>query len=88
MGVGREGVRIEAEESRRASRHRWAWLLRRVFAVEVLTCERCSGGMRLVKLANEPDAIARVLADAGLGPRPPPRRRAELPGQQEFEFGE
>ena len=29
--------RLEAEESSRASRHRWAWLLRRVFGVDVLT---------------------------------------------------
>jgi hypothetical protein len=39
--------------------------------------------MKLVEIANERDAIARVLATAGLGPRPPPRPRPPLAGQLE-----
>ena len=75
-------------ETKPASRHPWAWLLRRVFAVDVMGCSRsgCRGQMKLVKIANEPDAIAQVLADVGLGPRPPPRSRPALPGQLELEF--
>ena len=79
------GVAVEVE-TKRSSRHPWAWLLRRVFAVDVLSCERCKGRMRLVSLANEPDEISRVLAKVGLGPRPPPRRRPALPGQLELKF--
>ncbi|PRP94048.1 putative transposase [Enhygromyxa salina] len=79
------GVAVEVE-IKRSSRHPWAWLLRRVFAVDVLTCERCEGRMRLVELANEPEEISRVLAKVGLGPRPPPRRRPALPGQLELKF--
>jgi hypothetical protein len=50
------GVEVE---TKRSSRHPWAWLLRRVFA---------------------------VLAEVGLGPRPPPRRRPAVPGQLELKF--
>jgi hypothetical protein len=89
-------ARSAASGVRRQSRHRgrgqakleapWAWLLRRVFGVDVLTCERCEGRMRLVEIANEPDEISRVLAKVWLGPRPPPRRRPALPGQLELKF--
>src|SRR5690606_12176347 len=67
-------------------RHPWAWLLQRVFAVDVMTCPRCRGAMKLVENANEREAIARrvqalpqqqgpelswFLALVGLGHDPP-----------------
>jgi hypothetical protein len=73
-------------ETRPGSRHPWAWLLQRVFAVDVLTCSRCRGRMGLVKIANTPDAVARVLAELGLAPRPPPRPQPTLPGQLELDL--
>ena len=71
-------------ETKRASRHPWAYLLQRVFAVDVLTCSLCKGAMRLVKSASTVDEVARGLAALGLGPRPPPRARPKLPGQLEL----
>ena len=72
----------------RQSRHPWAWLLQRVFAADVMTCPRCRGAMRLVKIANTPDEVAQVLAKLGLGPlfNRPPRPRPPLPGQLELVF--
>ena len=34
----------------------------------------CEGPMRWLEAATTPDAIARLLAKHGLGPRPPPKR--------------
>ena len=71
------------------SRHPWAWLLRRVFAADVSTCERagCGGRMRIVQIATKQTDIARVLAEHGLGARgPPPRPAHGVPGQLEFDF--
>lgn len=45
----------EKVEARPASRHPWAWLLRRVFSADVMTCPSCRGAMRLVKIANTPN---------------------------------
>ena len=75
-----------------ASRHPWAWLLRRVFAVDVTTCPvpGCGGRMRLVEIAKHPDDIARVLSSEGpLRARDPPRRstHAPRPGQLCLVFG-
>jgi hypothetical protein len=54
----------------------WAWLLRHVFSVDVVTCVRCGGTTRLLEAATTPEAIAKLLAKHGLGPRPPPPRAA------------
>jgi hypothetical protein len=51
-----------------------------------MICPRCRGAMKLVEIANEREAIARVLATVGLGPRSPPRPRPPLAGQFELKF--
>ena len=73
-------------------RHPWAWLLERVFAVDVTVCpiEGCQGRMRLLQIATRTADIARVLRDPALGPRAPPRRRRfspAPPGQLSLAFG-
>lgn len=65
------------------SRHPWAWLLRRVFAVDIATCPECAGRMRLLDVVTEADHIARVLAGRGRAARAPPPHR---PGQLELDF--
>jgi hypothetical protein len=56
------------------SRHPWAWLLRRVFAVEVSVCPlpTCGGRMRVVEIATTPDDVERVLAGHPARSRAPP----------------
>ena len=57
-----------------------SWLLQRVFAVDVLKCEKCGGRLRVVEIAKKPDDVSRVLAERGWSrapPRGPPR--AEVP---------
>ena len=76
----------------RASRHPWAWLLKRVFAVEVLVCVHCAGKLRLVEIATEATAIKRIIGDerrrrgqavSEMEARGPPRGP---PGQHMFAF--
>jgi len=81
-----------AKKTAEPSRHPWPWLLQRVFAADVLKCERCGGRLRLVEIAKKPDDIARVLRERGWSrapPRGPPR--AGLPvsahGQLRLAFG-
>jgi len=65
------------------TRHSWAWLLARVFAVDILTCPDCQGAMRLVTVAKTPEQAARVLGGGRL------RRRSRAPpvtGQLELEL--
>ena len=74
------------------SRHPWSWLLQRVFAVDILKCEKCGGRLRIIEIAKKPDEIARVLNERGY-PRAPPRAppdaepRAPAHGQLRLVFG-
>ena len=53
----------------RMPRRPWAYLLKRVFAIDVTVCPKCAGSMRLVDIANTPETIAEGLAREGLAPR-------------------
>ena len=67
--------------SRHPSDHCWAWLLRRVFAIDIITCPRCEAPMKVVTVATEPDSIRAVMAHLPpprAPPLPPPRRQLEL----------
>jgi Putative transposase len=67
--------------TQRSGRARWGWLI-------VEHCSRCSGPLRWVEAATTPEAISRLLAKHGLGPRPPPPSRSPpIPeGQLSFAF--
>ena len=56
------------------SPRRWTWarLLHRVFAIEVLVCDRCGGLRRILGAVTEPHAVRRVLVALGLAAEPPP----------------
>jgi hypothetical protein len=64
-----------------SGRHPWAWLLRRVFKVDVTVCPRCRGRMRIVEVALTAATIDRVLARQGLCAQPPPPPPRPRPGQ-------
>ncbi len=40
----------------------WAQRLNRVFAIEIETCVRCQGRLRVIASIEEPEVIARILA--------------------------
>ena len=60
------------------SRHPWAWLLQRVFAVDVMSCPRCEGAMKVVTIATDHDDILAVLGNLPTARAPPPPRQLEL----------
>jgi hypothetical protein len=74
-------------EARRPSRHAWAFLMQHVFAKDVLACPQCHGRLRIVEVAKTKESIARVLADARIGPRAPPRPQVAWPGQLTLPLG-
>jgi hypothetical protein len=60
----------------RARNYSWAELMRRVFAVDVLECPRCSGRMRILAAIHPPEAIRAILDCLGLPSRAPPQAAA------------
>ncbi len=59
----------------------WATLLRRVFAIEVLTCDRCGGKRRLVALIEKDSAIQKIFAHLGLPTQPAAAWPARAPSR-------
>ncbi len=84
--------RFEEKYEKKPTRHPWAWLLKQVFAVEVLVCVHCAGKLCLVEIATEAAAIKRNIRDerrrrgepvSEMEARGPPRGP---PGQLMFAF--
>ena len=50
----------------------WSGLMKRVFGLDVLKCDRCGGRMRILCAINPPDAIKKILDCLGLPSRSPP----------------
>ena len=60
----------------RQRNYTWAELMKRVFLVDVLQCERCRGPMKIIAAIHPPDATRKILEHLGLPSRAPPLRRA------------
>ena len=48
------------------------FLMRRVFALDVLECPRCGGRMRILAAIDQPEVIRAILTCRGLAARAPP----------------
>jgi hypothetical protein len=55
----------------------WAQRLKRVFGIDIDTCARCGGKLKVIASIEEPEAIAKILAH--LEKTTPDQFRPELP---------
>jgi hypothetical protein len=55
----------------------WAQRLKRVFGLEIDTCQRCGGNLKIIASIEQPEVIARILAH--LERTAPQQYRPELP---------
>jgi len=65
---------------------RWATLLARTFAIDVMSCPNCGGRMRLKALVNNPDQVRRFLTHQGRWFDVPTTAPARAPPQRELAF--
>jgi len=69
-------------------RWQWAALLRRVFKIDVESCPKCEGTLKLVAMITETVALTRLLTHLGLPTSPPQIEPARLPPQMGWDFDE
>jgi hypothetical protein len=62
----------------------WAELVKRVFAIDVLTCPHCGGPRKLIALINDGLVVRKILTHLGLPTEPPPIAPARAPPEPEF----
>jgi hypothetical protein len=65
-----------APATRPRRNYSWADLMRRVFARDVLSCEKCGGPMRILSAKHPPETTRKILDCLGLPCRAPPIARA------------
>ncbi len=54
----------------------WPKRLKRVFGIEIDTCQRCGGTLRIIASVEQPEVIARILAHLErTAPQPHPPER-------------
>jgi hypothetical protein len=75
------------DDTCRARRLEWSKLLKRVFAVDVLSCPRCDGPMRMVAFVADERIARKILTHLGLASRPPPRS-TRRPRHQQLELAD
>jgi hypothetical protein len=78
--------RHEEDRKPRQKNYRWAELLARTFAVDVLKCPRCCGSMKIVAAIESPEIARRILDSLGIACRPPPVLPARRPASIEEVF--
>ena len=63
-GKGRRGTADESEEKTPSERHAamtWAQRLKRVFDIDIQTCEACGGAVRIIAAIEDPAVINKIL---------------------------
>ncbi len=63
-------------------------LLKRAYAIDVLTCPRCAGPMRLLSVIQDERVARRILEHLGLPARAPPRGHPWRAGQEQLALDE
>ncbi len=69
--VETEAAPLKPQSARRRD-YTWSELMKRVFLVDVLQCERCGGLMKILAAIHPPDTAQQILECLGLPSRAPP----------------
>jgi Putative transposase/Transposase zinc-binding domain len=72
------------EKKERSLNRSWSELLKRSFAIDVLTCSSCGGKMRLVSHIEEPTIVSQILGHVGLSTEAPRKHPPRAPPQTEM----
>jgi hypothetical protein len=64
----------------------WAFLMMRVFQIDVLACENCGGRLRIIAAIHPPDTTRKILDCLGLPNRAPPLTPAASKEPSSYDF--
>ena len=84
VSAAAQSLPTEVAETRPPNRS-WSEMLKRSFAIDVMTCSACGGQMRLISHIEEPIVITRILGHLGLPQEAPKIYPSRAPPQREFE---
>ena len=64
----------------------WARLLKRVFGIDLESCPKCGGPLKIIAAIEQANAIHKILTHLGLQAHPPPRAPARYDPEQEADL--
>ncbi len=67
-----------------AEQSKWAQLLKRSFAIDILKCSQCGGKMKLIATIQDLAVAKKILDSVGLSSEAPVKSSPRAPPQQEF----
>jgi hypothetical protein len=67
------------EKSEYPAQAKWAELLKRSFAIEILKCAKCGGKMKLISIIQDPAVAKRILEAIGLSAEVPLKAAPRAP---------
>jgi hypothetical protein len=67
-----DSAKTDIKRGKQSRNYSWAQLMLRVFELDVLSCPRCGGRMRILCAINSPTAIQKILSCLGLPTKAPP----------------
>ena len=65
----------------------WAELLKRVFLIDALICDRCQALRKVIATITDPFVVRRILDHLGLPSTPPPVANARPPPGRDDDYG-
>jgi hypothetical protein len=77
-----ESAKLKPDDQPSKSRISWARLLKRVFNVDIETCNLCGGRMKIIVSIEDPQVIKKILEHLGLPSKPPMPWPARGPPQR------
>jgi hypothetical protein len=77
-------VKEKKEGEGAPNKKKWAELLKRSFAIDILQCSACNGKMRVIATIKDPLVIRKILEHLGLPFEPPKRMPPRAPPQMEM----
>ena len=72
VGAPVEPTPVQSPATRHGRNYRWAELMKRVWALDVLECPRCQSRMRFLAAIHPPETTRKILDCLGLPSRAPP----------------
>jgi len=74
-----EQAKDKKENTEYPAQAKWAELLKRSFAIEILKCDKCGGKMKLVSIIQDPAVAKRILEAIGLSAEVPLKAAPRAP---------
>lgn len=81
-------TRKKAESSQYTGKSKWAELLKRSFAIDILKCNHCGGKMKVLATIQDKEIAKQILGSIGINSEAPVKASPRAPPQKEMDYSQ